>query len=203
MAVGNGSAPAANQRVAARRHPGAGTKEMSLGTTRVYFARLHALHLGSRRVPRSRWPCRSRRRLPGVRRAAPAPAADRRGASHPPAPSPPARRCDFRQGGERLMLRSTDADRTVTELLTEIHDSADAYAMGRLLERRPDLDRPPEPRIPVAAALRAGATWAQLAEALRCNTDEARERYDHLAVIASNAPVYGPWDNDSDAGVSA
>jgi hypothetical protein len=132
------------------------------------------------------------------------------------------------------MLRSTDADRTVTELLTEIHDSADAYAMGRLLERRPDLDRPPEPRIPVpaeedlrvsldrlayvawleqglvlasdvpvAAALRAGATWAQLAEALRCNTDEARERYDHLAVIASNAPVYGPWDNDSDAGVSA
>ena len=129
------------------------------------------------------------------------------------------------------MLRSTDGDRTLADLLTEINDSADAYAMSRLLERRPDLDQPPEPRIPVpageelrvsldrvafvawleqglvlasdmpaAAALRAGATWAQLAEALRCNTDEARERYEHLAVIAGNAPVYGPWGNDSDAG---
>jgi len=132
------------------------------------------------------------------------------------------------------MLHSTDADRTVTALLTEINDSADAYAMGRLLERRPDLDRPPEPRIPVpgeedlrvsldrlayvalleqglalasdvpiAAALRAGATWAQLAEALRCTTDEARECYDHLAVIAGNAPVYGSSGNDSDAGGGA
>jgi hypothetical protein len=133
------------------------------------------------------------------------------------------------------MLRPTlaDGDRTLTELLTEINDSADAYAMGRLLERRPDLDRPPEPRIPVpageelrvsldrlafvawleqglvlasdvpvAVALRAGATWGQLAEALRCTTEEARERYDHLAVIAGNAPVSGPWGNDSDAGVS-
>jgi hypothetical protein len=121
------------------------------------------------------------------------------------------------------MLPSTDGGRTLAALLTEINDSADAYAMGRLLERRPDLDRPPEPRIPVpageelwvsldrlayvafieqglvlasdvpaAAALRAGATWAQLAEALRCTTEEARERYDHLAVIAGNDPVYGP-----------
>jgi hypothetical protein len=49
------------------------------------------------------------------------------------------------------MLRSTDGDRTLADLLTEINDSADAYAMGRLLERRPDLDRPPEPRIPVPA----------------------------------------------------
>src|SRR6266511_5515638 len=115
----------------------------------------------------------------------------------------------------------TDTERTLAALLTEMNDSADAYALGRLLERRPDLDRPPEPRIPVpaeeqlqvsldrlafvawleqglalasdvpaAAALRAGATWAQLAEALRCNTEEARERYDHLAVIAGNPPVY-------------
>ena len=120
------------------------------------------------------------------------------------------------------MLRSTDADRTVTELLTEINDSADAYAMGRLLERRPDLDQPPEPRIlvpaeeqlqvsldrlafvawleqglalasdvPAAAALRAGATWAQLAETLRCTTEEARERYDHLAAMTDSAAVYG------------
>jgi hypothetical protein len=122
------------------------------------------------------------------------------------------------------MLRTTptDGDRTLTDLLTEINDSADAYAMGRLLERRPDLDRPPEPRIPVPAeeelrvsldrvayvawleqglalasdmpvvvALRAGATWAQLAEALRCNTDEARERYDHLAAMTDSAAVYG------------
>src|SRR6266511_2752384 len=125
----------------------------------------------------------------------------------------------------------TDTERTLAALLTEMSDSADAYALGRLLERRPDLDRPPEPRIPVpaeeelrvsldrlayvawleqglvlasdvpvAAALRAGATWSQLAEALRCNTDEARERYEHLAVIAGNAPVYGPGANDSDAG---
>jgi alkylhydroperoxidase/carboxymuconolactone decarboxylase family protein YurZ len=132
------------------------------------------------------------------------------------------------------MLHSTRADRTLADLLTEINDSAAAYAMGRLLERRPDLDQPPEPRIPVpagedlrvsldrlayvawleqglalasdvpvAAALRAGATWAQLAEALRCTTDEARECYDHLAVIAGNPPVHGPWDNDSDAGGGA
>jgi hypothetical protein len=131
------------------------------------------------------------------------------------------------------MLHSTDADRTLTELLVEINDSADAYAMSRLLERRPDLDQPPEPRIPVpaeealrvsldrvayvawleqglvlasdmpaAAALRAGATWAQLAEELRCTTEEARERYDHLAVMTDHAPVYGPWGNDSDARVS-
>jgi hypothetical protein len=112
----------------------------------------------------------------------------------------------------------TDADRTLVEVLTAIVDSADAWAIGRLLERRPELDRPPEPRIPVpveeelrvsldrlayvawleqglalacdphvAVALRAGATWDQLAEALRCHTEEARERYDHLALIARRA----------------
>jgi hypothetical protein len=117
----------------------------------------------------------------------------------------------------------TDADRTLKRLLTEINDSADAYAMGRLLERRPDLDRPLQPRIPVpaeeqlrvsldrvgfvawleqglalasdvrvAVALRAGATWAQLGEALRCTTEEARERYDHLALLAGDAPTAGP-----------
>jgi hypothetical protein len=132
------------------------------------------------------------------------------------------------------MLRSTNGDRALAALLIELGDSADAYAMGRLLERRPELDRPPEPRIPVpaseelrvsldrlayvawlqqglvlacdvpvAVALRAGATWSQLAEALRCTTDEARERYDHLAVIAGNASVSGPWGNDSDAGGGA
>jgi hypothetical protein len=121
------------------------------------------------------------------------------------------------------MLRSTNGDRALAALLTEMGDSADAYAMGRLLERRPDLDRPPEPRIPVpaeeelrvsldrlafvawleqglalasdvpaAAALRAGATWSQLAEVLRCNTDEARERYDHLALLAGDTPTAGP-----------
>ncbi len=121
------------------------------------------------------------------------------------------------------MLHSTDADRTLRELLVEINGSADAYAIGRLLERRPDLDRPPEPRIPVpaeeelqvsldrlafvawleqglalasdvpaAVALRAGATWGQLGEALRCMTDEARERYDHLALLAGDAPTAGP-----------
>jgi hypothetical protein len=116
----------------------------------------------------------------------------------------------------------TDADRTLVEVLTAIVDSADAWAIGRLLERRPELDRPPEPRIPVpveeelrvsldrlayvawleqglvlacdvpvAAALRVGATWAQLAEELRCTTEEARERYDHLALLAGNAPEGG------------
>jgi hypothetical protein len=109
-------------------------------------------------------------------------------------------------------------------LLGELFDGADGYALARLLERRPDLDRPPQPRIPVppeeelrvwldrvgfvafiqqglalaadvqvAAALRAGATWDQLAEALRCTTDQARERYDHLALIAAgDAPAAGP-----------
>jgi hypothetical protein len=121
------------------------------------------------------------------------------------------------------MLRSTDGDRTLAALLTEMGDSADAYAVGRLLERRPDLDRPPEPRIPVPAgeelrvsldrlafvawleqglalasdvpvvvALRAGATWAQLAGELRCTTDEARERYDHLALLAGDTPTAAP-----------
>jgi hypothetical protein len=121
------------------------------------------------------------------------------------------------------MLHSTRADRTLADLLTEMGDSADAYAMGRLLERRPDLDRPPQPRIPVpvgeelrvsldrvayvawleqglalasdvpaAVALRAGATWAQLGEALRCTTEEARERYGHLALLAGDAPTAGP-----------
>jgi hypothetical protein len=120
------------------------------------------------------------------------------------------------------MLHSTRADRTLADLLTEINDSAAAYAMGRLLERRPDLDQPPEPRIPVPAeeqlqvsldrlafvawleqglalasdvpadaTLRAGATWAQLAEALRCTTEEARERFDHLAAMTDSAAVYG------------
>jgi hypothetical protein len=120
------------------------------------------------------------------------------------------------------MLRATAGDRTLADLLVAINDSADAWAVGRLLERRPDLDRPPEPRIPVppeealrvnldrlayvawlqqglvlasdvpvAVALRAGATWGQLAEALRCHTEEARERYDHLAVIAGNPPEGG------------
>jgi hypothetical protein len=120
------------------------------------------------------------------------------------------------------MLHSTDSDRTLATLLTELYDSAAVYAQGRLLERRPDLDRPPEPRIPVpaeeqlrvsldrvafvtfiqqglalacdtpvAVALRAGATWAQLAEALRCTTEEARERYDHLALLAGNPPEGG------------
>jgi hypothetical protein len=121
------------------------------------------------------------------------------------------------------MLRSTDGGRTLADLLTEMGDSADAYAMGRLLERRPDLDRPPEPRIPVpaeeelrvnldrlafvawleqglalacdvpaVAALRAGATWTQLGEALRCTTEEAQERYDHLALLAGDTPTAGP-----------
>ncbi len=121
----------------------------------------------------------------------------------------------------------TDADRTLTALLTEINDSADAYALGRLVERRPDLDWPPEPRIPVpaeeelrvsldrlayvawlqqglvlasdvpvAVALRAGATWGQLAEALRCHTEEARERYDHLALLAGNPPTAAPKGGD-------
>jgi hypothetical protein len=114
----------------------------------------------------------------------------------------------------------TDTDRMLATLLTELYDSAAVYAQGRLLERRPDLDRPPEPRIPVpgeeelrvsldrvafvafiqqglalacdtpvAVALRAGATWAQVGEALRCTADEARERYDHLALIADDTPA--------------
>jgi hypothetical protein len=117
---------------------------------------------------------------------------------------------------------STFTAETLATLLTELYDSADAWAIGRLLERRPDLDRPPEPRIPVppeealrvsldrlayvawleqglalacdphvAVALRAGATWAQLGEALRCHTEEARERYDHLALIATRAATVG------------
>jgi hypothetical protein len=117
----------------------------------------------------------------------------------------------------------TDGGRALATLLTELYDSADAWAIGRLLERRPELDRPPEPRIPVppeealrvsldrlayvawlqqglalacdphvAVALRAGATWPQVAEALRCHTDEARERYDHLALLAGGgAPAGG------------
>ncbi len=125
------------------------------------------------------------------------------------------------------MLRSTDGDRTLTDLLIEINDSADAWAIGRLLERRPDLDRPPEPRVvvppeeelrvsldrlayvawleqglalasdvPVAAALRAGASLGQLAEALRCRTEEARERYDHLALLAGNPSTAAPEGGD-------
>jgi hypothetical protein len=105
---------------------------------------------------------------------------------------------------------------TLAILATKLHDSAAAYAMDRLLERRPDLDLPPGPRVevpacealrvsldrlgfvawleqglalacdvPVAAALRAGATWAQVADAVRCSVTEARERYDHLALIAA------------------
>jgi hypothetical protein len=116
----------------------------------------------------------------------------------------------------------TDADRTLARLLTELCDSAAGYALGRLLGRRPDLDQPPEPRIPVpaeeelqvsldrvafvafiqqglvlacdlpvAVALRAGATWSQIAGELRCATEEAQERYDHLAVIADDAPAAG------------
>jgi hypothetical protein len=112
----------------------------------------------------------------------------------------------------------TDGELALATLLTELYDSADAWAIGRLVERRPDLDRPPEPRIVVpasealrvsldrvafvawleqglalacdpyvAVALRAGATWAQLGEALRCHTEEARERYDHLALLARRA----------------
>ncbi len=117
----------------------------------------------------------------------------------------------------------TDTERTLATLLTELYDSAAVYALGRLVERRPDLDRPPEPRIvvsaeeelrvsldrvafvafiqqglvlacdvPVVVALRAGATWAQVGEALRCTSEEAQERYDHLAVIADDAVAAGP-----------
>jgi hypothetical protein len=121
----------------------------------------------------------------------------------------------------------TDTERTLATLLTELYDSAAVYALGRLVERRPGLDRPPEPRIPVPAeeelrvsldqvgfvafiqqglvlacdlpvvvALRAGATWSQVGEALRCTAVEARERYDHLAVIADDAPATGPEDGE-------
>jgi hypothetical protein len=107
-------------------------------------------------------------------------------------------------------------------LVTAVPRQVDPAAAFGLLERRPDLDQPPEPRIPVpaeeqlqvsldrlafvawleqglvlasdvpaAAALRAGTTWAQLAEALRCTTEEARERFDHLAVMTDSAAVYG------------
>jgi hypothetical protein len=121
------------------------------------------------------------------------------------------------------MLCSRYTAETLAALATKIHDSADAYAMDRLLERRPDLDKPPAPCIavpseeelrvgldrlgfvawleqglalasdvPVAAALRAGATWEQLADALRCSVTEVRERYDHLALIAAgDAPAGG------------
>ncbi|SRR6266545_1631798 len=117
----------------------------------------------------------------------------------------------------------TEADRTLLCLLGELYDSAAAYALGRLLERRPDLDRPPQPRILVPAgeelqacldwvafaafiqqglvlacdlqvvvALHAGATWSQVAEVLRCTTEEAQQRYDHLAVLAADhAPAGG------------
>jgi hypothetical protein len=116
----------------------------------------------------------------------------------------------------------TDTDQTLLDLLRELCDSAAVYALGRLLERRPDLDKPPQPSIPVpaeeelrvsldrvgfvafiqqglalagdvpvAAALRAGATWAQLAGELRCTTAEARERYGHLALTAGDTPTAG------------
>jgi len=130
------------------------------------------------------------------------------------------------------MLRSTDGDRTLTDLLTEINDSADAYAMGRLLERRPDLDRPPEPRIPVPAEedlrvsldrlafiawLEPGLVlasdvpvaavlprWRDLGAARRGAALQHRRGAGALPPPGRNRqqpPVYGPWDDDSDAGV--
>src|SRR6266498_4264189 len=116
---------------------------------------------------------------------------------------------------------------TLLRLLSELFDSAAAYALSRSLERRPDLDKPSEPRVvvppeeelrvsldrlayvawleqglalasdvPVAAALRAGASLGQLAEALRCRTEEARERYDHLALLAGNPSTAAPEGGD-------
>jgi hypothetical protein len=116
---------------------------------------------------------------------------------------------------------------TLLNLLTELCDSAAAYALGRLLERRPDLDQPPEPRVmvpaeeelrvsldrvgfvafiqqglvlacdlQVAVALRAGATCSQLAGMLRCTTEEAQQRYDHLAMLAGDPPTVGPEGSD-------
>lgn len=123
------------------------------------------------------------------------------------------------------MRCSTFTAETLASLATEIHDSAATYAISRLLERRPELDRPPQPHlrvpaaealrvcldrvafvawleqalalvadVPVAGALRAGATWGQVAGELRCTVEEARERYQHLALIAAvgDAPAAGP-----------
>jgi hypothetical protein len=106
----------------------------------------------------------------------------------------------------------TSAERTLALLEDLARTGATTFAVGRLLERRPELT--PPGRLPViipreedaafrldklafytwvvrqlgldaeveaSAALRAGASWAQLAAATRTSQEEARARYGHLA----------------------
>jgi len=61
--VATGSGPASTLGDISAAAPGPGTKEQTLGTTRVYFACSHALYVGPRRVPRPRRSRRYRRRL--------------------------------------------------------------------------------------------------------------------------------------------
>jgi hypothetical protein len=106
----------------------------------------------------------------------------------------------------------TAAERSLALLEDLARTGASSYAVGRLLQRRPELT--PPGRLPVvvpreedaafrldklaflawvlrqldqwaeveaSAALRAGASWAQLAAATRISKEEARARYGHLA----------------------
>ncbi len=104
------------------------------------------------------------------------------------------------------------AERTLALLEDLARTGASTFAVGRLLQRRPELT--PPGRLPVvvprdedaafrldrlaflawvirqlgvhaeveaSGALRAGASWAQLATATRTSPQEARTRYGHLA----------------------
>jgi len=107
----------------------------------------------------------------------------------------------------------TAAERTLALLEDLARTGASTFAVGRLLQRRPELT-PPAAGLPVVVprdedaafrldklaflswvvrqldgwaeteafgALRAGASWAQLATATRTSQDQARARYGHLA----------------------
>ena len=106
----------------------------------------------------------------------------------------------------------TAAERTL-ELLEDVaRTGATTFAVGRLLQRRPDLAAPAglpvvvprdqdaafrldklaflawvarqlgvQAEVEASGALRAGASWAQLATATRKSPEEARARYSHLA----------------------
>jgi len=106
----------------------------------------------------------------------------------------------------------TAAERTL-ELLEDVaRTGATTFAVGRLLQRRPDLAAPAglpvvvprdqdaafrldklaflawvarqlgvQAEVEASGALRAGASWAQLATATRTSEDQARARYGHLA----------------------
>jgi hypothetical protein len=106
----------------------------------------------------------------------------------------------------------TAAERTLALLEDLARTGASTFAVGRLLQRRPELT--PPGRLPVVVprdqdaafrldrlaflawvvrqldgwaeaeafgALSTGATWAQLAIAIRTSEDQARARYGHLA----------------------